>query len=77
MGFSGIRLRHSESWPEPPRRRLRAGVGGPGWVAVAAVVVGSRVDRRATLGVDGAVLAKGRVWLRGGEGGLGGVRADG
>lgn len=75
VGFSGVGLRHAISWSEPPRWRLWVGVGRPGWVAVATIIVGSWVGYRATLGVDGGVLAKGRLWLRGREGGLGWVRA--
>lgn len=75
--LSGVRLWNAVSWSahRSPRRRLRTGIGRPGWVVVAAIAVGGWIGRRAALGVDGGVLAKGgaRMWSR--EGGLGGVRA--
>lgn len=75
--FSGVGLRNSISRSEPPWRRLSAGVGWPGRVAVSTIAVGGWVGCRATLGVGGGILAKGRAWVRGREGGLGWIRAGG
>lgn len=56
--LSGVWLWNSISWSVDgsPRWRLRIGVGRPGWVAVAAIAVGSRVGCGAALGQAGGVL---------------------